>query len=452
MIILLMTQGSSHNYKILIVDDKREMCISLSELLANENYTPCFTTNPLETLDIIKQEKIDLVIMDIKMPEIVGLDLLKMIKEQVPHIPIIMITGYPSLENAVRAMKYGATDFFTKPLNLKKLLEEIKRLFQISNHTIKCDALSETKKMLTITPVMTKIRETLEIAADTDAPVLLTGESGTGKELAAYLLHYSSRRKDRPFIKVNCAAIPDSLLESELFGHEKGAFTDAREMHRGKFELAHHGTIFLDEIGDMSSKTQAKILRVLQDHEFERVGGSKTIHSDIRIVAATNKDVHKLLSQKYFREDLYYRLAVISVQLPPLRERVDDIMFLAHHFRKYYNQLYQKNIQSISDKVELIFLKHNWPGNIRELKNCIERAVIFCRESSIRLEDLPAQYHQLQQNEKPLSTYQETISNFNRNIIMDALQKANGVKKKAAKLLNIDRKTLYHRMKTLGIE
>jgi len=452
MIILLMTQSSSHNYKILIVDDEREMCISLCELLANEDYASRFTTNPLQALTIIKEEKIDLVIMDIKMPEIVGLDLLKIIKEQIPHIPIIMITGYPSVDNAVRAMKYGATDFFTKPLNLKKLLEQIKRLFQISDHSAELMALPETKKMLAITPVMTKIRETLEIAADTDAPVLLTGESGTGKELAAHLLHYSSKRKLKPFIKVNCAAIPDSLLESELFGHEKGAFTDAREMHRGKFELAHHGTIFLDEIGDMSSKTQAKILRVLQDHEFERVGGSKTIHSDIRIVAATNKDVNKLLSENIFREDLYYRLAVISVQLPALRERADDVMLLAHHFRKYYNQLYNKNIQNISDEVELVFLKHNWPGNIRELKNCIERAIIFCRKSSITMEDLPAQYHQLSQKEKPQSIYEETIGNFNRSIIIDALQKTNGVKKKAAKLLNIDRKTLYHRMKTLGIE
>jgi two-component system response regulator AtoC len=447
-----MTQSSSYKHKILIVDDEREMCISLSELLSNENYSSFFTTNPNQALVIIEEEKIDLIIMDIKMPEIVGLDLLKKIKARAPYIPIIMITGYPSVDNAVRAMKYGAIDFFTKPLKIKNFIDEINRLFQISNHSIKTDKLPETKKMLTITPMMAKIRETLKIAADTDAPVLLTGESGTGKELAAHLLHFSSKRKHKPFIKVNCAAIPDSLLESELFGHEKGAFTDAREMHRGKFEIAHHGTIFLDEIGDMSSKTQSKILRVLQDHEFERVGGSKTFHSDIRIVAATNKDVHKLLSDNCFREDLYYRLAVISVHLPPLRERTDDVMFLAHHFRKYFNQMYNKNIQNISDQVELIFLKHNWPGNIRELKNCIERAVIFCKGSSITMEDLPAQYHQLKQGLKSLSTYEETISNFNRNIILDALKKANGVKKKAAKLLNIDRKTLYHRMKTLGIE
>jgi DNA-binding NtrC family response regulator len=447
-----MTRTISHKHKILIVDDEREMCVSLSEILSTDHYTSVFTTNPKEAMSFFDKESIDLVIMDIRMPEIAGLDLLKVIKEKQPRVPVIMITGYASVENAVLAMKYGATDFFTKPLNLKKLTDEIEELFHIGSRHGDAAPLPAAKKMLTITPEMIRISETLEIAAQTNAPVLLSGESGTGKELAAHLLHFASERSQKPFIKVNCAAIPDTLLESELFGHEKGAFTDARETHRGKFELAHHGTIFLDEIGDMSGKTQAKILRVLQDHEFERVGGIKTIQSDIRIVAATNKDVHQMLEHNIFREDLYYRLAVISVHLPPLRERVDDIMFLAHHFRKYYNQLYNKDVRGISDEVERVFLKHSWPGNIRELKNCVERAIIFCRTPSIGLNDLPAQYHQLKQSGIPASAYDDTINNFNRNIILDALQKADGVKKKAAKLLHIDRKTLNHRMKTLGIE
>ncbi len=436
-------------YKILVVDDELGMCKSLCETFESDGFLASYTSNPLNVDNILKKENIDLIIMDIKMPNIGGMDLLKIIKEKDPSIPIIMITGYPSIESAVESMKYGASNFFSKPIDIDKLLNEISQLLK-SKSRKKDNSISVNKIIITRNIIMKKILKEVEKAAITDVPVLITGESGTGKELIANYIQQLSKRANHPFIKVNCAALPDSLLENELFGHEKGAFTDAHHEKKGKFELADKGTIFFDEIGDMRIKTQSKILRVLQEKEFERVGGIKTIQVDIRIIAATNKNIKKLIEEEEFRDDLYYRLSVITINMIPLRERKDDILLLCDHFINNFNMIYDKNIKTISDEVKDFFLKHNWPGNIRELKNCIERAIIFCEGDLICPNDLPTQYSELLED-FVIEDYNVVFSNLNKEIILDALAKTKGSKHKAAELLKINRRTLYNRMKKLGL-
>lgn len=437
------------DYRILIVDDEVEMCLSLSEYLSSKGYAARYATDPREVSALLESAPVNLMLMDIKMPEVGGIDLLKVIKKADPDVAVIMITGYPTVENTVRAMKYGALNVYTKPLNLPELLREI--------HELAAQAVSKPRgKLAESSPIVTQdteMRELLDIiqkAALTDAPVLLTGESGTGKELAANAFHARSPRARNPFIKVNCAALPEELLESELFGHEKGAFTGAVKERQGRFELAHTGTIFLDEIGDMSLKTQAKILRVIQEQQFERVGGTRAIRTDSRIIAATNKDLEHLIAAGRFREDLYYRLSVITLHLPPLRARRTDIPLLTHYFITQYNAIYRKQIQSLTDEVAGFFQSHRWPGNVRELKNCIERAVIFCEDSQIGVKHLAAQYKKLVE-QPPTEEYIEALEGLNREIILDALDRSQGVKKKAAELLNIDRRTLYNRMKKFGL-
>ena len=437
------------NCTILLVDDELEMCLSLSEFLRSKGYSTLHTTNPLEVPHILANHEVGLIIMDIRMPEMGGIDLLKVVKEAEPAMAVIMITGYPTVDNAVRAMKYGAVNFYTKPLRLPELLKEIheltvkpfrsQRTRQKVKHTIICQD-----------PNMQELLKTIQKASQTAAPVLITGESGTGKELVANSLHELSPRAANPFVKVNCAALPEELLESELFGHKKGAFTGAAKDRKGRFELANTGTIFLDEIGDMSLRTQAKILRAIQDQAFEQVGGARTITTDSRILAATNKELDELILSEQFREDLYYRLSVITLHLPPLRERRADIPLLTASFISHYNRVYDKQIRGLSDEVEWFFQTHKWPGNVRELKNCIERAVIFCEQETIEIKDLATQYKQLLEN-PPAAQYDDALESLNREIILDALERSRGVKKKAAALLNIDRRTLYNRMKKLGL-
>jgi DNA-binding NtrC family response regulator len=317
-----------------------------------------------------------LIIMDVRMPKISGIDLLKSIKERNDRIPIIMISGYTSVESVVLAMKYGALNFYMKPINTAELLREIGRVTQVH----RSDAENLDRMIVSRSSEMTRIQKEISKVAPTDAPVLLAGESGTGKELAASALHDQSKRKDRPFIKVNCASLPETLLESELFGHERGSFTDAVEQRRGKFEIADGGSIFLDEIGDMSLKIQPKLLRVLQDGAIERLGGSETISTDVRIISATNQDIGGLIRENRFREDLFYRLSVVIIHLPPLRERREDIQVLTDHFLTMFNRVYDKRLQSPSPEVAEIFMHHHWPGNVRELRNCLERSCIFAEE------------------------------------------------------------------------
>jgi DNA-binding NtrC family response regulator len=443
------------NFQILIVDDEKEFCVSLSEILTEEGYPTQYTSDPLETPSILARTRADLIILDIRMPGIGGIDLLKMLRRTNPNIKVIILTGHPSIENAVLSMKYGAVNFYEKPPNLKKLLNEIREFsarITVSRESppLSASAQSPAARVVTNDPRMLKTLQSAEKAAAASAPVLITGESGTGKELIAGIVHEAGPRASRPFIKVNCAAIPEPLLESELFGHEKGAFTNAIAQRKGKFELAHEGTIFLDEIGDMSLTTQAKILRVLQEQEFERVGGTDTIHSNIRVIAATNKDIRLLIERGDFREDLYYRLCVITLHIPPLRERPGDVPLLIDYFLRVFGAQYSKTIQGLDTQTLELLLAHTWPGNVRELKNCIERAAIFCEGDLVTLDDLPSQYMELDGTHLGRKL-QTTFEQLNRSMILEALEKSKGKKSKAADMLNINRRTLYNRMRKLGL-
>jgi two-component system response regulator AtoC len=437
------------NQKILIVDDEIHMCKSLCEILESESLDAFYSTRPSQAMRLISENDIDLILLDIKMPELNGIELLKYLKVKDPGIPIIMITGYPSVDNIVQSMKLGASHVFAKPPNIDELIRVAKILLD-SRQKKKLKGRFNQAKIVTRDHKMNKILAAMEKFASTDVPVLITGESGTGKELLANAIHNRSTRKDSPFIKVNCAAIPETLLESELFGHEKGAFTDAVQVRKGKFELAHHGTIFFDEIGDMSLNSQGKILRVLQEQEFERVGGTKVIHADFRLIAASNKNLNRLIAEGRFRDDLYYRLSVISVDMPPLRERKEDILLLSSYFMAHFGEVYAKSIKDMTDEVKRLFLRHPWPGNVRELRNCVERAVIFCESDTICLDDLPAQYTDFSGGLQP-SDYQTAYDDLDREIIMDALARSKGKKGKAAELLKINRRTLYNHMKRLGL-
>jgi len=436
-------------FTILIVDDEREVCLSLAEVLQSKGYQTLHEDDPLKVLALLGRESIDLILMDVRMPVLGGIDLLKIIRKTHPLLPVIMISGYASVESAVRAMKYGALNFFAKPVQLSELLQEIHHL----ERSVRIKRpVSRTDTLVTGNAKMGEVLSLVEKAAPTEASVIVIGESGTGKELIADLLHHASKRNHNAYIKVNCAAIPDNLLESEMFGHEKGAFTDAQSQQKGKIELADGGTIFFDEIGDMSLQTQAKMLRVLQEKHFNRLGGSVPIRADFRIIAATNKSIEGMIAQGSFREDLYYRLSVITLKLPPLRERREDIVPLALHFIGEFNHVYGKNVLGISDRVTETLEEHSWPGNVRELKNIIERAVIFCETDLIEPRDLPEQYRIVDRSAAGFEAIKEFSTEKARAVIREALRQTNGIKGEAARLLKITRKTLYNRMKKLNLE
>lgn len=436
------------SFNILIVDDEIEVCRSLSEILIDKGYSTFFETNPQKAIRKIQDYSINLVLMDIRMPEVDGIDLLKDLRARFPDLSIIIISGYATVETAVRAMKYGAMNVLPKPIKIQILCKEIEQI-RISYEQRKM--IEQDSCIIADDPRMLNVLKMAKTAAPTDAPILITGESGTGKEMIANFIHSLSRRKDKPFIKINCASIPETLLESELFGYEKGAFTDAKEAKQGIFELASGGSIFLDEIGDMSLRMQSKMLRVLQDGKILRVGGTKFFSTNTRIIAATNKSLEFLIKNGQFREDLYYRLAVININIPSLRERKEDILPLAMHFLFYFSKVYSKSIKKFSADVMKILMNHTWPGNVRELKNFIERAVIFSTSDEVDKSIVPEQYHSILRQESCNSFY-EKIEGVNREIILEALSKANGVKQEAARLLRIDRKTLYNRMKRLNIK
>jgi DNA-binding NtrC family response regulator len=391
------------------------------------------------------------------MPGMGGIELLKNLQEDVPDLPIVMISGHATVENAVTAMRYGASNFFTKPVPLPELVKEIEL------HRRPSEDRTATAEPDTRLEFVTQDEETLEVlrmadqAAATDAPVLITGQSGTGKELVADRLHEQSTRSTGPVVKINCAAIPEHLLESELFGYEAGAFTDARSKKQGLFEAAEGGTLFLDEIGEMSPSVQAKMLRVLQDHEFTRVGGTETISADVRIVVATNRSVDELLDDGHFRRDLYYRVSVIQLHLKPLANRKKDVLLLAEHFLLRFGVKYGKAPLMFSQDIKDMLQRHDWPGNVRELKNLIERLVIFLEGKIIDCRHLPEQYQlydPVRETEiaKPAETELLELSrNQSRELIIEALNKAGGVKQEAARLLNVNRRTLYNWMKKLDL-
>lgn len=409
-------------------------------------------------MDAIRERTPKVVLLDIRMPDIGGIDLLRSLKEEFPRLPVIMITGHATVDNAIKAMRFGAANFFTKPVSIPELVGEIERL-KHSSQNPQTDG-NTAGEYVTQDEEMLRILAMADQAANTDATVLITGESGTGKELVANRLHLESPRRDGPFVKINCAAIPEDLLESELFGHEAGAFTDARGQKIGLFEAAQGGTLFLDEIGEMSPSIQAKMLRVLQDQQFTRVGGTQTITANVRVITATNRTLEELLEGTGFRRDLYYRISVIHLHLKPLRERSKDILLLAEHFLLHFSVQYQKTPLMFSQEIKEMLKRHSWPGNVRELKNLVERLVIFADGSTVDWAELPEQYQLFGPvSEAPGSTktegaeqeLMELSRNQSRELVLQALNKAGGVRQEAAKLLNVNRKTLYNWMRKLDL-
>lgn len=438
--------------RVLIVDDEAEMCVSLAELLESEGHEVSHTTDPAAVRSIVGRTQYELVLMDIKMPHASGIDVLSTLRAEGFTGHVIVISGYPSVENIVRAMKAGAANFYRKPIDVRSLLAEIGTLTAVVRRLGVQGG--PAARIITENERMKSVVSAARTAAPTDVPVLLTGETGSGKEVVADAIVAESSRANGPFLKLNCAALPENLLESELFGHEAGAFTDAREKQKGKLELADGGTIFLDEIGDMTLATQAKLLRVLQEWRFQRLGGSQDVDVDVRVIAATNQDLTALMREGRFREDLYYRLAVVELSLPPLRERSGDILPLAEHFLRGFSGKYGRDISGFSPAVQRRFLTHPWPGNVRELRNITERAVIFCTGETVGLDHLPPGYQGTpdadgEDTEDGLRGAADALS---KQMILDALKACNGVKQQAAERLRIHRKTLYNHMKKLGIE
>jgi len=373
---------------ILVIDDEPGIRLTLASIFEDEKYKVFTSEDALSGIEILKREIIDVILLDVLLPKLGGIEALERIHTEFPAVEIIMMSGHANIEMAVRAVKLGAFDFLEKPLSLEKVLTVIRNALAIKhlreeNKTLKKINKISVEDIVGTSSIIRDIRETVKQAAESDARILITGENGAGKEVIARVIHLCSTRSDNPFIDVNCAAIPDSLIESELFGHEKGAFTDAVSMRKGRFELAHGGTLFLDEIGDMSLSAQSKVLRVIQEQKIERVGGEKTIETDVRIIAATNQDLEKLCERGMFRQDLFFRLNVIPIHVPSLRERPDDIPLLLCHFL----QAFKRPLTLEKNAIDAL-TAHDWPGNVRELKNLAERIAVMHQKETIDGEDL----------------------------------------------------------------
>jgi len=448
---------------ILIVDDEESIRQSLEGILEDEGFRTSFAGSGEEALTLIQSEDPDLVLLDIWMPGIDGLETLKRIKQLRPNQLIIMMSGHGTIETAVKATRLGAYDFIEKPLSLEKVLLSIQNAMKIGQLVAENLALKEKisrdyEMIGQSTPIM-KLKSQIEIAAPSSGWVLITGENGTGKELVARAIHQKSTRCQHPFVEVNCAAIPEELIESELFGHEKGAFTGATAARKGKFDQANTGTLFLDEIGDMSLKTQAKILRILQEHKFERVGGNRTIEVDVRVIAATNKNLEDEINEGNFREDLYFRLNVLPFVVPPLRERKDDIPRLTKHFLQHFCGKESREIKSISKDALQALIRYNWPGNVRELKNLIERLVIMTPGQQIETADLPHVIIRggIEQGNIPPAiempdSYRDAKEIFEKQFLLEKLEKNNWNISRTAEEIGLERSNLHRKIKAYGIE
>ncbi|MBW2674138.1 MAG: sigma-54-dependent Fis family transcriptional regulator [Deltaproteobacteria bacterium] len=379
---------------ILVVDDEKSMRLVLSAMLKKEGYQVAAAIDGLEAFDIIKKQDISVVVTDLKMPRLGGIGLLRRVIEKYPSLPVIIVTAHGTIANAVEAVKKGAFDYVTKPFDqedLKNVISKAVKTKSLSDREMLLDSMEDDHYALIGTSKpMLEIYDIIKTVAPTPTTILITGETGTGKELIARAIHENSTRKGDPFIKINCAAIPENLMESELFGYEKGAFTGAVHRKIGRFEQAHKGTLFLDEIGDLPKDMQAKLLRTIQDREFERVGGVQTIKVDVRLVAATNRDLLQDVQNKRFREDLYYRINVLPIMLPSLRERKNDIPLLVEHFIDKFNRKLGRRVRRIEPEVEQFFREYAWPGNIREMENLLERLILLANDDIIRYEALPA--------------------------------------------------------------
>jgi two-component system response regulator AtoC len=451
------------SWRILVIDDDDAVRRILNDYLIEEGHDVICCSNALCGLEEYKRAGFDVVLSDIRMKGMDGLTFLTEIKKIDPEAKVIMITAYGTVENAVDAMKSGAFDYIKKPFRLDDIHFSIKKALNFKKLERENISLKkELKKKYSFehiigeSPPMQKVFERIAKVADSDSTILIFGESGTGKELVAKTIHYQSQRASRPLIPVNCGAIPDSLLESELFGHEKGAFTGAIATRIGRFELADGGTIFLDEVTELSRPLQVKLLRVIQEREFERVGGIKTIHVNVRIVSATNKKIEEAVEKGEFRDDLYYRLNVIPLEIPPLRERRDDIELLCNHFLNVYCKKKQRSMMRIDSEVMKIMKKYPWPGNVRELENLIERIVVLKdkNERIITKADLPERFFN-REDEINFTISDDgidlgkAVEDFEKRLIVQALKKSHGVKSKAANLLKVNRTTLVEKIKRL---
>lgn len=459
-------------HKILIVDDEVNLRKLLSVVLEKENYQVFLAEDGEQALNIIKQQPLDLVLMDIRMPKINGLEALKEIKTIDEKIPVILMTAYAGVATAVEALKLGAFDYIVKPFDLNDLRSLIRKTLALKTlrhseqpavNPIELPNDNNNEKILTNSPIMMELCRNIAKVSQTNASVLITGESGTGKELVAKAIHYHSGRSTGSFIKVNCGALPENLLESALFGHEKGSFTGAQSRQIGLFERANHGTLLLDEVGEMSANLQVKLLRVLQEREFEPIGSMKTIKTDFRLIAATNRNLQDMIENNEFRQDLFYRLNVMELVIPPLRERPDDIILLARHFAKKFCFENKKEMLDFSlDAVDLLN-QYYWPGNIRELSNAIERAVIMSSGVLIYAEDLPEHITQGKSDHIPHSTDQanilsgnltlkEQMKNYERELILNALKQNNGHREQTAKTLGVSKRTLLYKLQEYQID
>jgi two-component system NtrC family response regulator len=449
---------------ILIVDDEKNYLVVLEALLSAEGYEIITADNVRDALRLMEESDLDLVLTDMKMPGMSGMDLLVESKRRKPEVPVIMMTAYGTIEMAVEAMKKQAYDYITKPFQNEELKLTIKKALEnyrlIKENRRLSEALSERHRYRNIigkSRPMLQIYDLIDKVAQSKASVLITGASGTGKELIAKAIHYEGPRRGRPFISVNCGALTETLLESELFGHEKGAFTGAVALKKGRFELADGGTLFLDEVGDMPPSLQVKLLRVLQEMEFERVGGTKTLKVDVRVLSASNRNLKEDVSSGLFREDLYYRLNVIHIDVPPLRERLEDIRLLVNHFIEKYRKDEGKDKIELSPEVWQTLYAHSWPGNIRELENIIERAVVLNSDGVIELKDLPAEFSKRREEldvdrfvppDAPLQTVLEEVE---EKMIRRALRQSDNVQSHAAERLGITKSLIQHKMKKYNI-
>jgi DNA-binding NtrC family response regulator len=446
-------------FTVLVVDDERNIREGLAEALALEGHGVITAADGEEALAALGREEVDLVLTDLRMPKVGGGDLLKRVAAEWPTVPVIILTGHGTIETAVQAMRDGAYDFLTKPVDLERLGLLVKRALATRELSLQYHELREEverkNQFATVigrSAAMRRVFERVRQVAPARSSVLITGESGVGKEMVAEAIHYNSPRRDKALIKVHCAALAESLLESELFGHERGAFTGAVSRKRGRFELAHLGTLFLDEIGDISAGVQVKLLRVLEERKFERVGGEETLEVDVRIVAATNRDLPKAIAAGAFREDLFYRLNVVSIEVPPLRERREDIDLLVAAFLKEFSEENGKRIEGIDPRARAALLACDWPGNVRQLRNTIESAVVLARGPVVGPDDLPPGVRGGTPGTSVSVTVGATIADAERDLIRATLAREGGNKSRAADILGIGRKTLHRKLQEYGLE
>ena len=449
--------------QILIVDDNRQSALALQKNLRLEGYKSDVAASAQEALELLEANDYAAIVADLRMPGMSGIELCEETKRRRPQTEVVILTAFGTINSAVEAVKKGATDYLTKPVDFDRLSAVLRRVVELrrlraENRALRQQIAAERKseELIGNSPAMSQVLETICTVAASDATVLIRGESGTGKELVARAIHRLSPRAGRPLVKVNCAAIPEALLEDELFGHERGAFTGAHAQRKGRFELAHGGTIFLDEIAEMSPALQAKLLRVLQEREFERVGGSDTILVDVRVIASTNRDIEKAVREGNFREDLYYRVNVVPIHLPPLRERREDIPVLANHFLQRYAARNRKPIKALSRRALDKLIAYNWPGNVRELENCIERACVLATGEVLDADDLVLNPQLAGSDHDAIASQligeDFSLEGFERELIEASLRKTGGNQSRAAQLLGLSRRTLQYRIEKYGIK